>query len=75
MFQMTEVTSRTVGFRTSADGDRKALSVRRYEAKPPENLELVSHTHNQSILYDGDDNNNNNNRCRECIIFYIPITA
>ncbi|XP_060836678.1 uncharacterized protein LOC132919268 isoform X3 [Rhopalosiphum padi] len=38
---MTEVTSRTVGFRTSADGDRKALSVRRYEAKPPENLELV----------------------------------
>lgn len=45
MFQMTEVTSRTVDFRTSAaasDGDKKALSVRRYEAKPPENLELVS---------------------------------
>lgn len=46
MFQMTEVTSRTVDFRTSADadgGDKKALSVRRYEAKPPENLELVSY--------------------------------
>ncbi|VVC43298.1 Hypothetical protein CINCED_3A004811 [Cinara cedri] len=39
---MTEVTSRTVDFKTSAaDGDKKALSVRRYEAKPPENLELV----------------------------------
>lgn len=42
MFQMTEVTTRNIGFRTSADGDKKALSVRRYEAKPPENLELVS---------------------------------
>lgn len=40
---MTEVTSRTVNLRTSVNGgDKKALSVRRYEAKPPENLELVS---------------------------------
>lgn len=43
MFQMTEVTSRTFDFRTSADADKQALSVRRYEAKPPENLELVSY--------------------------------
>ncbi|XP_050524798.1 serine/arginine repetitive matrix protein 2 isoform X2 [Daktulosphaira vitifoliae] len=44
---MTEVTTRNVDYRTSVtasslnDSDKKVLSVRRYEAKPPENLELV----------------------------------
>jgi len=51
---MTEVTSRTtVGFRTSADDgdDKKALSVRRYEAKPPENLQLVRYIYIYIIRY------------------------
>ncbi|XP_050439408.1 uncharacterized protein LOC126844933 isoform X2 [Adelges cooleyi] len=43
---MTEVTTRNVDYGTSAtaiidDSDKKVLSVRRYEAKPPENLDLV----------------------------------